>query len=672
MLRLFHLMLWTLLPLGLVQTASSSTCHSPSLIADSFDLGSDQGYQFHGNGLNGLRLGEASNPGPPDLLTIGTTNPSGLRNKEQHAVDQGRVLATQHYIGQHVVTVITIYGLPRGPRAASLTNEILEYVTKEFIVGYSGIVIVNGDFNFSPYELPCFDVWRAYGYCSAQEHARVRWSQPISPTCKSTTERDLLWLSPMALSICQSVDVEEVFQDHASVSVQLQLDFLPTTLRTWPRPSEIPWQKVDVEAWHQHCDGLEPSVQDNPTQTMQELAASFEQSMNGFVQDLPQNSLSTAHCGRAQRLQPASHTPTPRTCRASRPGEAMLVADTVGQAVIMWFRQRAELWACISTTEWALKYDTDIILWTDSAGTCSHFNRLMTGSVGPDEDANEDLWLKLADLLAHLRDGQIEVRWIPSHVDYALCSDTSEEFLAVWNNVVDQQAVATNLQRGPTFEALLTEANEHYALWTTRLRALRDFYFGVARSRQDEPDIIDLTEDSDELAERVFSLSLGDALSVSWQHQLRRQSDDLALPVEFVSFLINACIAEEPSQASFVAISFVELTLWIAQTLNAQFPIEKTTTGQWSMRAPADMLLKPTVASLSQKVRSGLKSGLKVLGLEHYFCTGLDRRISSIDIPVDGILLSLPAQVQSHISGLTSAFCPRKLRKAADVAKPYI
>eukprot|EP00435_Cladocopium_sp_Y103_P053661 s341_g17.t1 len=283
---------------------------------------------------------------------------------------------------------------------------------------------------------------------------------------------------------------------------------------------------------------------------------------------------------------------------------------------------RAELWACISATEWALKYDTDIILWTDSAGTCAHFNRLLTGTVGPTEDANEDLWLKLTDLLAHLRDGQLEVRWIPSHVDYALCSDALEEFLAVWNNVVDQQAVATNLQRGTTFDALLTETNEYYTLWTTRLRALRDFYLGVAHSRQDEPDIIDLTEDSDELAERVFSLSLGDALSVDWQHQLRRQSDDLALPVEFVSFLINACVAEEPLQESFVAISFVELTLWIVQTLNAQFPIEKTTAGQWSMRAPADMLLKPTVASLSQKVRSGLKSGLKVLGLEHYLCTG--------------------------------------------------
>lgn len=51
----------------------------------------------------------------------------------------------------------------------------------------------------------------------------------------------------------------------------------------------------------------------------------------------------TAHCGRAQRLRPAHLEPTPRSCRASRPGEEELVADTVGKAVILWFKQLRRL-----------------------------------------------------------------------------------------------------------------------------------------------------------------------------------------------------------------------------------------------------------------------------------------------------------------------------------------
>ncbi|CAL1166621.1 unnamed protein product [Cladocopium goreaui] len=373
-------------------------------------------------GLNGQRIGEANHPGPLEFLTIGTTNPGGLRNKEQLAVEQGsgiwsysethlskvtqisaakalkfhaanegrhlrvhfgapaalrarsswagtwtgvactsdhsskvlqvpwpddfwasgRVLATQHFVGHHVITVVTIYGLPRGPtwpKAAELTNSLLEYITKEFVVGYQGIIIINGDFNYSPHELPCFDVWRAYGFCSAQDYANHRWHQPVAPTCKGATERDLLWMSPMAAALCQKVGVNDVFHDHSSVYVQLQVEVLPHVMRTWPRPREVPWQQVPIAEWHQHCESLDLPVPTDPTLAMKELAISFETSLTGYVPDLHEAKLSSAHCGRAQRLQPARQTTTPLTCRASRPGEAKLVDDKVGKAVILWFKQ---------------------------------------------------------------------------------------------------------------------------------------------------------------------------------------------------------------------------------------------------------------------------------------------------------------------------------------------
>ena len=208
-------------------------------------------------GLNGLRIGEALHPGPEGLLTIGTTNPGGLRGKELLAVEQGsgiwsysetqlskvtqqsaakslkwhasqqsrhlrvhfgapaplrarsswagswtgvactsdfcskalqidwpdelwasgRILATQHYVSGHVITMVSFYGLPRGPtwpKATTLTNDFLNSVTKEFVIGLPGIVIIAGDFNFGPRELPCFDTWRAYGYQSAQDMAHDR------------------------------------------------------------------------------------------------------------------------------------------------------------------------------------------------------------------------------------------------------------------------------------------------------------------------------------------------------------------------------------------------------------------------------------------------------------------------------------------------------------------
>lgn len=373
-------------------------------------------------GMNGNRIGEALHPGPSEFLTVGTTNPGGLRSKESLAIEQGcgiwnyaetqlshvtqpsatkslkyyaaqegrhlrvhhgapaalrsrsswagtwtgvtctsdfqsrilqvewptdfwesgRVLATQHYLGHQVVTMITVYGLPRGPtwpKAAQLTNELLAFITKEFVIGYSGIVIVAGDYNFGPHELSSFDAWRNYGFCSAQTLAHERWNQAPAPTCKGATERDMLWLSPMAQSLCTAVEVTEVFHDHASVKVKLDINMLKPSIHTWPRPREIPWHQVDLAAWSLHCQEVQPVPITDPTVTMQRLAASFEHSLDGFVQDLPAASLTSAHCGRASRLQPEKLTPTPRSCRASRPGEVQLVTDTIGKTVMMWFKQ---------------------------------------------------------------------------------------------------------------------------------------------------------------------------------------------------------------------------------------------------------------------------------------------------------------------------------------------
>eukprot|EP00435_Cladocopium_sp_Y103_P062884 s241_g24.t1 len=267
-------------------------------------------------------------------------------NWPQDVWESGRVLATQHYIGQHIVTMVSVYGLPKGPtwpKAASITNDITDFILREFIIGHAGLVCIAGDFNFGPRELPSFDAWRAYGFCSAQDLAAQRWLFPAVPTCKGSTERDLIWLSPMAQSLCSAVRVAEVFQDHASIMVELNIDVLQPGISTWPRPREIPWGQVHLEAWHEHCTTFDLQHSSSSTETMKGLAKSYEQSLNGFIRDFPSSSLSSAHCGRAQRLEPAHLTPTPRSCRASRPGEETLVADTVSKAVILWFKQLRRL-----------------------------------------------------------------------------------------------------------------------------------------------------------------------------------------------------------------------------------------------------------------------------------------------------------------------------------------
>ena len=360
-----------------------------------------------------------------DLLTIGTTNPSGLRSKEVLALEQGvgiwnycetqlsaatqpvcarvlkhlarqqhrslkvhcsapaplrprstwagawtgclvtsdysskqlnsewpealwqsgRIMATQHFIAHQTVTLISVYGFPRGPtwpRAAELTNNILDFITVNYVIGHSGLIVIAGDFNFGPCELPAFAQWRSFGWHSAHDLGEMLWQRPKQATCKGTTERDLLWLSPAAAALRRNVEVQEVFADHSSVSIQLEIKSMPLMSLTWPRPRAIPWDDVNTPVWQAEC-GNPPELPQNSQDAMVAFAASFEGSLDGHVNSLPHLSLTSAHKGRSRRTTPKSIKSSPSSCRASRPGEVALISDTIGAAVLDWFRQLRRL-----------------------------------------------------------------------------------------------------------------------------------------------------------------------------------------------------------------------------------------------------------------------------------------------------------------------------------------
>ena len=236
-----------------------------------------------------------------------------------------------------------------------------------------------------------------------------------------------------------------------------------------------------------------------------------------------------------------------------------------------------------------------------------------------DDGDNQDLWQRLAAALRQTYADQIDIPWIPSHVDISLCETSHEEFLATWNNIADAQAVLANRHRGSDFERLLADAADYYKEWDSKVHILRDFYLKIAEQKIEPLEVIDLTDEPDIWIQKISDVPLGDALSVDWQHQLRLRSESLALPADFVSSLIQICIAEELVQHNFVAVSFLELVLWIVQILNAQFPVERTKDGQWICKTAQDLFLRPTLAFVAQKVRQGLTRGLKALGLTDIF-----------------------------------------------------
>eukprot|EP00438_Fugacium_kawagutii_P003078 Skav215305 [mRNA] locus=scaffold3276:18327:27629:- [translate_table: standard] len=262
----------------------------------------------------------------------------------QEVWDSGRVLATQHFVSQHVITVISLYGLPRGPtwpNAAQIMNDLLAFISKTFVFGHTGMVAIQGDFNFGPFELDHFHLWRSLGWTDAQSLAADRWSQERQPTCKGSTERDLIWMSPSLASLCSKVIVEDCFAEHSSVSITIDLPEVPVQYWTWPRPGLIPWEQVQIAQWHDACDAQNLTFGEDTASFLAEFADHYESSLSGHIHGQP--GLWQSQCGRAQRLRPQSIKMTPKCSRASRRGEMVLTSDLVGHAVQQWFKQARRL-----------------------------------------------------------------------------------------------------------------------------------------------------------------------------------------------------------------------------------------------------------------------------------------------------------------------------------------
>ena len=371
-------------------------------------------------GLGRLRLlGEAANPGP---LRISTSNPSGLRTKEElllslgagiHQVSETHLSeATQrtsgrrlqhlaqaehrqvrtlfghpadlrsgsswagcwsgvatvgdfpcetldlrmpaelwrscrlhfsiHHVGIHSIILASIYGFPRGPTwpaAAELTSQLLAFISEHLIVGYNGLAAVAGDFNFNPGELPEMELWASYGWQEAQTLAHTRWQTPIAPTCKGSTQRDQIWLSPRLAALCTEVEVYDIFVDHSTVLASFQLDEVPHTYLAWPRPSEIPWDSIAVDDWQSSLETPEVWCNQDATVFYQDFAKQFENSLDGHWTPSLGKPLPAGFKGRAQRTCPSKLLSSPPSCKASRPGEIELSYQMPGRAVLLWYKQ---------------------------------------------------------------------------------------------------------------------------------------------------------------------------------------------------------------------------------------------------------------------------------------------------------------------------------------------
>jgi hypothetical protein len=81
----------------------------------------------------------------------------------------------------------------------------------------------------------------------------------------------------------------------------------------------------------------------------------------------------------------------------------------------------------------------------------------------------------------------------------------------------------------------------------------------------------------------------------------------------------------------------------------SSFSFWNPSTQQWDLKTYQSLILKPTLASMTQIVRTVFAKGLQVLGLDHYLLRNIQKHEAGLKLSADGIAICTN---QIHLSNL--------------------
>ena len=260
----------------------------------------------------------------------------------------GRLLVTRHMVHNLSFLVVACYGFPAGPtwpNSRQLTQQLLSSLTRDVVIGGAGPRIIAGDYNCSATQLEEFQIWERYGWVEVQHHAQRCWQRTPVPTCKQATTVDMIWMSPEAARLCTNVGDVDMFAEHTTIFADFHIPNKISNIWTWPKPSPLDWDKIDVTKWHAQVAQQPPLVAEGLTSTQHfsVWAHRWESALDGCIKEQPEGKLPDRCKGRAQRVKPELVPPVPPVAKASRPGEVQLRSDLISTQVQLWFKQLRRL-----------------------------------------------------------------------------------------------------------------------------------------------------------------------------------------------------------------------------------------------------------------------------------------------------------------------------------------
>ena len=229
----------------------------------------------------------------------------GCWSQDQYQTARCHVGAS--FVQGHWVHCGTVYGFSEAAHRIDVqqqTDNLLQGLTDRLVFGSHGPRVIAGDFNQLKQDLPQVEVWERAGWLDAQDLAQKLWNQPPQATCKQTTRKDYVFLSPEIQPFVRGVRIDwSFFPDHAVILVELANFGKHQSIPLWRKPGNIDYNCIkDINL--QSLEAFQISTNENMDRQYRQVFEEFESRVNAAMLEKGHQGLLSSQKGRATTTAP--------------------------------------------------------------------------------------------------------------------------------------------------------------------------------------------------------------------------------------------------------------------------------------------------------------------------------------------------------------------------------
>ena len=178
------------------------------------------------------------------------------------------------------------------------TDRLLELATTQIVQNMRGPRFIMGDFNQEPGQLQQPQLWEKLGWREVQSLQQERFGTEVAATCKQTTTKDFIWLSPeLAQHFCKAEVVNHVFPDHGALLAHFSFLGQDSHVFLWRQPKPIPWEECKGSIF---TKPEQFSMQCTPDEECRAIAQEFEERVHVHMTNQGNSGLLPVHRGRCK------------------------------------------------------------------------------------------------------------------------------------------------------------------------------------------------------------------------------------------------------------------------------------------------------------------------------------------------------------------------------------